>query len=478
MARDACGTLGELKLIFEHEGTNTNYVPMDMALNDRLPSPFNRKNLPLPDVSEVDVVRHFTLLSQRNYSVDTVFYPLGSCTMKYNPKINESASRLEGFAAIHPLQPAETCQGALQLMYELERDLCEITGMDAVTLQPAAGAHGELTALMIARAHFHGKRKKIILPDSAHGTNPASAAICGFEVVNIPSNEKGCVDLPALEKAMDETVAVFMLTNPNTVGIMEENMPEIVRIVHGKGGLIYCDGANMNAMLGITRPGDQGFDLMHLNLHKTFSIPHGGGGPGSGPVCVKAHLEKYLPLPRVVKKGDEYSLDYSKPDSIGRVRSFHANFGVLVKAYAYIKALGPGLKKVAEAAVLNANYMLASLRGSYPVPHDRLCAHEFVLSGDARASEGVHTTDIAKRLLDYGYHAPTIYFPLIVHEALMIEPTETEGKETLDGFIAVMRKIAGEPAELVKGAPYTTPVGRLDGVAAARKPNLRWNREA
>jgi glycine dehydrogenase subunit 2 len=362
-------------------------------------------------------------------------------------------------------------------MYELERDLCEITGMDTFSFQPAAGAHGELTGVMIAKAYFKGKRKKIIIPDSAHGTNPASAAVCGFEVVNLPSDSIGGVDVGKLKEIMNKDVALLMLTNPNTLGLFDENILEISKIVHDAGGLTYYDGANLNAMLGITRPGDQGFDIVHLNLHKTFSTPHGGGGPGSGPVGVKAFLEKYLPLPRVVKKGNRYRLLYKRKGSIGRVKTFFGNFGVLVKAYAYIKAVGPDLKKVAEVSVLNANYLMHSLKDVYKLPYDRICAHEFVLSAEKQMQRGVTALDIAKRILDYGFHAPTIYFPLIVKEALMIEPTETESKENLDRFIEIMKAIADEPPEVVRKAPTSTPVSRLDGVLAARKPNLRWRKE-
>ena len=463
-----------MKLIFEQHGRNTGYVPESKAV---LPEPFGRKELPIPDLGEIQVIRHYTKLSTLNYGVDSGFYPLGSCTMKYNPKINEDAARLPGFAALHPLTPGKSSQGALEMMYELEKDLCEITGMDAFSLQPAAGAHGELTSVMIARKHFGKKRSKILIPDTAHGTNPASGAMCGFEMVTIKSNSRGNVDLDELGKAMTEDVAMLMITNPNTLGLFEEEITKIADIVHAKGGLLYCDGANMNAMMGITRPGDAGFDIMHLNLHKSFSTPHGGGGPGAGPVGVKKFLENYLPVPRVVKGGDRYSLNWKVKGSIGKVGPFFGNFGVLVKAYTYIKAVGPELKLVSEAAVLNANYLMRKLQPHYDLPYDRICAHEFVLTSKKQNEKGVHTMDIAKRLLDYGHHAPTIYFPLVVPEALMIEPTETEPKEKLDEFADSMIKIANEPPELVKSAPVTTPVGRLDGVAAARQPNLRWSNE-
>ncbi|MFH1447447.1 MAG: aminomethyl-transferring glycine dehydrogenase subunit GcvPB [Candidatus Micrarchaeota archaeon] len=463
-----------MKLIFDYKGMNSGYVPES---KDELPEPFTRRNLPLPDVSEVQVIRHYTKLSTLNYGVDTGFYSLGSCTMKYNPKINEDCARLSGFSALHPHALERHSQGALRLMYELEKDLCEITGMDAFSLQPEAGAHGELTSVMIAKKHFKGKRSKIIVPDTAHGTNPASGSMSGFKAVTVKSNPRGGIDLEELKKLMDEDVAMLMVTNPNTLGLFEEDIIEIAEMVHGKGGLLYCDGANMNAMMGISRPGDQGFDMMHLNLHKTFSTPHGGGGPGSGPVGVKKSLEKYLPVPRVIKEGGRYSLEWGFGESIGKVSAFYGNFGVLVKTYTYIKAMGPKLKEVSQAAVLNANYLMRKLQKHYDLPYDRICAHEFVLSGKKHLEKGVHTMDVAKRLLDYGHHAPTIYFPLVVKEALMIEPTETESKETLDEFADAMIRIAGEPADLLKKAPVTTPVGRLDGVAAARKPNLRWSDE-
>lgn len=438
----------------------------------------------LPEVSELDAVRHFTQISQRNHGVDSGFYPLGSCTMKYNPKVNEAVARYDGFTKLHPYQPEETAQGAMRLMYELGGMLSEITGMDRFTLQPSAGAHGELTGLMIIKAYHRNngdvKRNKIIIPDSAHGTNPASAAVAGFNVVEVKSDEKGLVDLESLKSLMSDEIAGFMLTNPNTLGLFDENILKISEMVHEAGGLMYYDGANTNAILGITRPGDMGFDVVHINLHKTFSTPHGGGGPGSGPVGVKKHLENFLPVPLVVKKGEEYFFDYERPLSIGKVRSFYGNFGVCVRAYAYILSMGPeGLKSVAENAVLNANYVAARLKDRYYMPIDRKCMHECVLSGDIQKKNGVSTLDIAKRLLDFGYHPPTTYFPLIVSEAIMIEPTECESKETLDGFIAAMRQIADEAEnnpEMVHSAPHTTIVSRLDEALAARKPVLRYNR--
>ncbi len=464
------------KLIFEYDTKNTHHVPTVNETLD-LPEHLIRKDLTIPDINEVDVIRHFTELSKRNYGVDNGFYPLGSCTMKYNPRINEDVARLNGFGNLHPLSGDENSQGILELMYNLEHILSEVTGMDAVSLQPAAGAHGEVTCCMIARKHFGNTRNKVIIPDSAHGTNPASAAMCGFEIVEVKTNAKGGVDIDELRSKVDSNTAMFMLTNPSTLGLFEENIVEINKILHDAGALTYCDGANMNAMMGITRPGDQGFDMMHLNLHKTFSTPHGGGGPGAGPICVKKHLAKYLPVPRVVKHGDGYKFEYNYPDSIGKVKGFFGNVGMLVRAYAYAKAYGKNLTKVSQIAVLSANYIMRSLDKYYHLPYNKTCAHECVFSGEKQAAKGVHTMDIAKRLLDYGFHAPTIYFPLIVKEAIMIEPTESESKATLDLFIETMKKIAHEAEtqpELLHNAPTTTPVGRLDGVKAARQPNLRY----
>ncbi|NLU42862.1 MAG: aminomethyl-transferring glycine dehydrogenase subunit GcvPB [Firmicutes bacterium] len=441
----------------------------------------------LPELSEIDVIRHFTRLSKRNIGVDTSFYPLGSCTMKYNPKVNEDLASLPGFASVHPLQPADDAQGTLRLLYELEQFLVEIGGMDAASLQPAAGAQGEMTGLMLIRAYHMANgdsaRRKILVPDSSHGTNPASAALTGFEVVEVMSNDRGGVDLEDLKRLTDETVAGLMLTNPNTLGLFDENIEEIVKIVHNAGGLAYYDGANMNAILGICRPGDMGFDVMHFNLHKTFSTPHGGGGPGSGPVAVKKHLTRFLPKPRVRKDSDgRYYLDNDCPDSIGKVRSFCGNVGVCIKAYCYIRQMGAaGLTEVSKNAVLNANYLLSRLKGTYDLPYDRTCMHEFVLSAENLKSSGVKARDVAKRLLDYGVHPPTVYFPLIVHEALMVEPTETETIETLDAFADAMIAIARESEsdkEKVLGAPHETVVGRLDEVLAARKPDLRWKPRA
>ncbi|RDU35135.1 aminomethyl-transferring glycine dehydrogenase subunit GcvPB [Neobacillus piezotolerans] len=458
----------------------------ELDLNGLLPVGYVREEEPnLPEVSELDIMRHYTALSKRNHGVDSGFYPLGSCTMKYNPKINENVARYSGFAHIHPLQDESSVQGALGLMYDLQQHLIEITGMDEVTLQPAAGAHGEWTGLMMIRA-FHEanndvKRTKVIVPDSAHGTNPASATVAGLETVTVKSNENGLVDLEDLRRVVGEDTAALMLTNPNTLGLFEENILEMAEIVHGAGGKLYYDGANLNAVLSKARPGDMGFDVVHLNLHKTFTGPHGGGGPGSGPVGVKADLIPFLPKPVVTKRGDEYVFDYDRPQSIGRVKPFYGNFGINVRAYTYIRSMGPdGLKAVTEYAVLNANYMMRRLQPHFDLPFDRHCKHEFVLSGRRQKKLGVRTLDIAKRLLDFGYHPPTIYFPLNVEECIMIEPTETESKETLDGFIDTMIQIAKEAEEnpeIVQEAPHTTVVGRLDETTAARKPVLRYRPE-
>ncbi len=479
-------------LIFEKskEGRKGCYlppcdVPSD-SIEELLPKKFLREEkAELPEVSEIDVVRHFTKLSTYNHGVDTGFYPLGSCTMKYNPKINEELSRLPGFARLHPYQPEAMTQGALELMYELERDLCSIAGMDRVSLQPAAGAHGELTGMMIIKAYHQKngdtKRNKVIIPDSAHGTNPATASMAGFKTVEIPSNSKGEVDLKALEAVLDDTTAALMLTNPNTLGIFESQILEIAEMVHDVGGLLYYDGANINAVMGYARPGDTGFDVVHFNLHKTFSTPHGGGGPGAGPVGVKEHLVEFLPVPTVEKGENGYYLEYDRPSSIGKVKSFYGNFLVMVKAYCYIKSLGgSGLKEASETAVLNANYLMEKLKKTYHLPFDRLTKHEFVINTKNLKDVGVHTVDVAKRLLDFGYHPPTVYFPLIVEEAMMIEPTETESKETLDEFVEIMERIhkeALENKEVVLNAPHNTVVRRLDEVSAARNPVIRWHKE-
>ncbi|MBM6613307.1 aminomethyl-transferring glycine dehydrogenase subunit GcvPB [Desemzia sp. RIT804] len=437
----------------------------------------------LPEISELQLMRHYTALSNKNFGIENGFYPLGSCTMKYNPKINEDVARYRGFTNIHPLQTTRTLQGALRLMYELQEDLKVVSGMDAISLQPAAGAQGEWAGLMIIKA-YHEKnedlktRRKILVPDSAHGTNPASAVIAGFDVVEIPSNEDGTVDLAALKQAVGEDTAGLMLTNPNTLGIFEKDILEMADIIHGVGGLLYYDGANLNAIMGITTPGAMGFDIVHLNLHKSFSTPHGGGGPGSGPVGVKAYLEPYLPIPRIEKTGNGFELNSNYPLSIGRVKGYFGNFGVNVRAYTYIRTMGArGLRKASESAVLHANYLRKRLEPYYDSPYKQVSKHEFVLSGNRQKKLGVRTVDIAKRLLDFGYYAPTIYFPLIVEECLMIEPTETESKETLDEFADAMIQIAKEvedTPELVTGAPHHTSVKRLDEVTAARKPIVRF----
>jgi glycine dehydrogenase subunit 2 len=431
-----------------------------------------------PDLSEVDVVRHYTRLSQWNFGVDTGMYPLGSCTMKYNPKLNEKIAGLKGFANAHPLLPPVLTQGTLKLIYELERYLAEITGMDAVTLQPAAGAHGELTGMLLMYAYHKSKgspRSKIIVPDTAHGTNPASAALCGFSPVSVKSSDQGILSPDAIQEVMDEDTAGIMITNPNTLGLFEENLKEIAEIVHSKGGLVYGDGANMNAVMGIADMGKIGIDIMHLNLHKTFSTPHGGGGPGSGPVCVKSHLEPFLPVPRVIKKKERYFLSEEFSESIGKVHAFYGNFGVMVKAYSYIRTMGPDLKKASQLAVLNANYIKEMLKDTYHLPYDRPCMHECVFSDKFQEASKVMTLDIAKRLMDYGFHPPTIYFPLVVHGAIMIEPTETESKEDIDRFIEALKAIAKEaeedPERLIN-APEKCKVKRLDETAAARKPCL------
>ncbi|QMT18821.1 aminomethyl-transferring glycine dehydrogenase subunit GcvPB [Planococcus maritimus] len=438
----------------------------------------------LPEVSELDIMRHYTALSKRNHGVDSGFYPLGSCTMKYNPKINESVARFSGFANIHPLQEESTVQGAMELMYDLQEHLKEITGMDEVTLQPAAGAHGEWTGLMMIRA-FHEangdfNRTKVIVPDSAHGTNPASATVAGFETVTVKSNEHGLVDLEDLKRVVGDDTAALMLTNPNTLGLFEEDILEMASIIHQVGGKLYYDGANLNAVMSKARPGDMGFDVVHLNLHKTFTGPHGGGGPGSGPVGVSADLIPYLPKPILIKTDEGFTFDYDRPESIGRVKPFYGNFGINVRAYTYIRTMGPdGLKKVTEYAVLNANYMMRRLAPHFDLPYDRHCKHEFVLSGRRQKKLGVRTLDMAKRLLDFGYHPPTIYFPLNVEEGMMIEPTETESKETLDDFIDAMIQIARdveENPEIVQNAPHTTVINRLDETKAARKPVLRYQK--
>lgn len=440
----------------------------------------------LPELSEIDVVRHFTGLSQKNHGVDAGFYPLGSCTMKYNPKLNEDTASLAGFANVHPLQPEQTVQGCLEILYRMDRMLAEITGMDAMTFQPAAGAHGELTGLMILKAYHESqgavKRKKILVPDSAHGTNPASAMAAGFETVEIRSDARGNIDLDDLRAHVGEDTAGLMLTNPNTLGLFDDHILEIAQIVHQAGGLLYYDGANANAIIGICRPGDMGFDIIHLNLHKTFSTPHGGGGPGAGPVGVKKELVPFLPGPAVVCENGCYSFEGTNAASIGRVKAFYGNFNVIVMAYTYLCSIGTeGLADVAQAAVLNANYLRAKLKDHYQVAYDRTCMHEVVISAEPqKKANNVTANDIGKRLIDFGFHPPTVYFPLIVHEALMIEPTETESKETLDQFISAMIQIAQEAQddpELLKDSPHTTELSHLDETRAARFPVLVWKRE-
>lgn len=482
------------RTIFEKgkEGRADYYIPIghetsdiDSVLEDVIPSHLLRKKqLRLPELTEGEVVRHFTRLSQLNYGVDTGFYPLGSCTMKYNPKINEDVANLPGFSHIHPYQPLDSVQGALELMYNLQEILGEIAGMDAVSLQPAAGAHGEFTGLMMIMAYHalrnEHQRTKIIIPDSAHGTNPATAALSGCSIIQVPSNSKGGVDLAKLREATGNDTAALMLTNPSTLGLFEDQIIEISNIIHDKGGLLYYDGANMNAIMGYARPGDMGFDVVHFNLHKTFSAPHGGGGPGSGPVGVKGFLEPFLPKPIITKNSDDgsFALEYQRPSSIGKVKAFYGNFSVMVKAYTYLLMMGgDGLKKVSERAVLNANYLMSLLSKIYGQPFASPCKHEFVITPGIIKERGVHTLDIAKRLMDYGFHPPTVYFPLTVDEALMIEPTETENKETLDSFFQAMKSIALESQEnpvLLTEAPHSTPVSRLDETRAARRPVLRW----
>ena len=480
-----------MKLIFEKSVAGRRGVRLpkcDVPAELAVPEELRRKSSPdLPEVSELETVRHFTELSRHNFGVDTSFYPLGSCTMKYNPKIGEEVTKYQGFSSLHPLLPqlrrgGILTQGALQVIYETERLLSEITGMAEFTMQPLAGAHGELTGIMLIAAYHKSKgnrKTKVIIPDSAHGTNPASAAIAGYEVLSVPSDNKGVMDFNEFEKVLNEEVAAVMLTCPNTLGLFNPDIKKIADRTHQVGGLMYYDGANLNAILGKCRPGDIGFDVVHLNLHKTFGAPHGGGGPGAGPVGVKEHLREFLPISLVVKRPDgTYALEYDRPKSIGYVAPFYGNFGVILKCYVYILLLGrEGLIRVAENAVLNANYMMEKLKSYYHLPYDRRCMHEFVLSAKRQKEKGVKALDIAKRLLDFGFHPPTIYFPLIVEEAMMIEPTETESKETLDKFIEVMIQIAGEAEQepqRLKDAPHNLDISRLDELKAAREPKLRW----
>ncbi len=484
----------DTQLIFElsQPGRRAARLPAcdvpERALEELLPAEAIAAEPPaLPEVSEPQVVRHFVNLSTLNMSVDTHFYPLGSCTMKYNPKRNERAAAMPGLADLHPYQPQETLQGMLEMLYHMQQYLQEISGLPACSLQPAAGAHGELTALLVAAAYFRDtyfrdideKRTKVLVPDNAHGTNPASATMAGFESVSVKTTASGFVDMDNLAAKLDHDVAVLMITNPSTLGLFEPNMQAIADQVHALGGLIYLDGANMNAILGISRPGDFGADMQHYNPHKTFSGPHGGGGPGAGPICVAEKLAPYLPAPIVREDGKRFSLDFDRPKSIGRVRAFFGNVGVLLRAYAYIRTHGPdGLRRISEHAVLNANYLLSRVKHILPVPQGQRCMHEFVASAsDLKREKNISAMDIAKRLLDYGYHAPTVYFPLTVPEAMMIEPTESESKETLDAFAEVLFRITEEDAELLHEAPHTTAVSRPDEVRAARQPVLSYHAE-
>jgi len=473
------------KTVFEK---STNIDGINISDNDEkinfIEEKFLRNTqLNLPQLSELEVLRHYKELSDKNFCIEKGFYPLGSCTMKYNPKVNEMLANLEGFTNLHPLQSDEDSQGALELMYNLQSSLKEITGMDAISLQPAAGAHGELSGMMIVKKYFetrNEKRTKVIIPDSAHGTNPASAKMCGFEIVEIKSDEKGQVDVEALKAVLDKDVAAIMMTNPNTLGLFEENILEISKIMHENGSLLYYDGANFNAIMGYTNPKLMGFDVVHINLHKTFSTPHGGGGPGSGPIGVVEKLKDFLPVPIISFDGKKYTRNYDLKNSIGKVKSFYGNFGVLVRAYAYILMMGKNLKTVSEDAVLNANYLKEKLKGTYELPYDYTCMHEFVLSGEKQKEQGVSTLWIAKRLMDENTHPPTVYFPMIVHEAIMIEPTETENKERLDEFVEVILKIAKEieenPEEVLK-SPKTASVKKIDETLAARHPNLRYKKD-
>jgi len=478
------------KLIFEKSRSGrVGYTLPALSQREKvtlnIPEKLLRSKEPeLPEVSEVDVIRHFIHLSTLNYHVDKGFYPLGSCTMKYNPKVNDYVASLPGFTDIHPLQPERTVQGALRLMKKLEEYLAEISGMDAVSLQPAAGAHGEFTGIKIIRKYHETQgspRKYVLIPDSAHGTNPASVTLSGYIAKTIKSNEKGLINLEELKANLNEEVAAFMITNPDTLGLFEVEIMKIADMVHSVGALMYLDGANMNAFIGQIRPGDTGFDVMHFNLHKTFSTPHGGGGPGSGPVGVKKFLEPYLPIPRIIEKNGKLELSYDFPHSIGKIHSFYGNFLVMIKAYTYIRMLGKEhIRRVSEDAVINANYLRVKLQEHYDLPYKSICMHEFVLSGKFLKKYGVRTLDVAKRLLDYGFHAPTIYFPLIVPEALMIEPTETESKETLDAFVEAMTKIKEEAInnpDILHGAPHNTPVRRLNEALAAKQLKVKWSKK-
>ncbi len=491
MQTDTHGFVPEAGLIFERSEPGRRGVEFPALDVPETPLPdgwARTDSLNLPEVSELEMVRHFTRLSQKNFAIDIGFYPLGSCTMKYNPKINDAIANLSGFQDLHPYQEPATIQGALELMWELQEWLGEMAGLPGVTLQPSAGAHGELTGALIIRAYHEAQglpRKTILVPDSAHGTNPATAAMVGYDTREIPTDAHGNVDLDALREAMSEDVAGLMITNPSTLGVFEENILEVAEIIHAQGGLIYMDGANMNAMVGIARPGDLGMDILHYNLHKTFTVPHGGGGPGAGATAVRADLAKFLPVPHVAKGEDgAFFFDYDRPESIGRVRAFYGNFNNMVRAFVYMRVLGKeGLVDMSKSAVLNANYLKEQLRGVYHLPFDRTCKHEVIFTSKwlkEQTSDQPHpvrTLDVAKRLLDYGIHAPTIYFPLTVEECMLIEPTETESKRTLDRFVEVMKQIAEEAVttpELVTSAPHNAPLTRLDEARAARQPDLRW----
>lgn len=476
------------KLIFElsHKGRVGIEAPRhdipEAVPDKKIDSAFLRTDIEgFPEVSEGEVLRHYTRLSDANFGVDNGFYPLGSCTMKYNPRVNEVTARLEGFAGLHPYQDTTLTQGALELISELEEDLLEITGMDAITLQPAAGAQGELCGMLMVAKYFKNKgkpRRKVIIPDTAHGTNPASCNLAGFDVVRVASGKDGYLTAESIKKIMDRDTAALMLTNPNTLGLFEEDIEEIAKIVHAKGGFVYCDGANLNALMGIARLGEMGVDLIQLNLHKTFSTPHGGGGPGSGPLAVKKKLAPYLPIPRIRRRGRKFTLDHTKGKSIGRLKAFYGNFSIMVRAYTYIKRMGvEGLTAVSKMAILNANYIKEALKKDYHLPFDTTCMHEAVFTDKLQNVDNVTTLDVAKRLIDYGYHPPTIYFPLVVDGAIMIEPTETESIETIDAFIATMKVIAEEARttpKLLKDAPTTTGTFRVDETGAARTPILRW----
>ena len=478
-----------MKLIYEKSqaGRRGIGVPQPDLPVPEVPAELARARPPrLPELAEPEVLRHFTELSTRNFGIDTGFYPLGSCTMKYNPRINERLVALPGFANLHPLVEDDAAQGALELEWHLEQIMREVTGLDAVSLQPAAGSQGELTGLMLFHAYFAERgedlqRRKIVIPDTAHGTNPASVTMTGYELTPVKTDARGNIDVADLRGKVDEHTAGLMLTNPSTLGLFDENIEEIRDIFHGAGALMYYDGANLNAVCGISRPGDMGFDVVHINLHKTFSQPHGGGGPGGGPIAVRASLEPYLPAPVVARDGATFRLDYDRPKSIGKVRAFTGPFGVFVRSYAFIRSYGPGLREMSEVAVLNANYLLARLKDAYDLPYDRLCMHEFVLSARTLKREhGISALDVAKRLMDYGFHPPTTYFPLVVPEALMIEPTETEAKETLDAFVDAMLAIVHEAADdpqLLHDAPHERPVRRLDEVRAAKHPVVRYGFE-